>query len=79
MQPDDLPFFEEWSPPAHYDGVNDGAAPFPAGGMPKEGGLAMGQAYAASSMCRTLRYRIERERASCLRVACLYRAKRCTF
>lgn len=62
MQPDDLPFFEEWSPPAHLYGRTDGAVAFPDSGMPHldrmiAGGLTMGQAYAASSMCGTSRYR----------------------
>ena len=64
MQPDDLPFFDEWLPPpntsnepARQSTVN----PLPAAGLPnierlRSNGLQMTNAYAAASMCGTSRY-----------------------
>ena len=67
MQPDDLEFFEEWTPPAHhtssstFDYPTDSDLPFM--NRLRQKGVQFTAAYAASSMCGTSRYRYVR---SCL-------------
>ena len=60
FQPDDLQFFEEWKPAAHFSGRNQ-AIPLPETGLPNierlmKQGLHMKQAYTASPKCGTSRY-----------------------
>ena len=60
FQPDDLQFYEDWSPPPHLSGEPEHY--FPAGsGLPnmnflRDNGRAMKQAYTASPKCGTSRY-----------------------
>ena len=61
MQPDDFEFFEEWMPPAHF--ASGTLFDYPLGSdLPninylRENGVEFKQAYTASSMCGTSRYR----------------------
>jgi hypothetical protein len=61
MHPDDLEFFEVWSPPAHFSPSK--IVDYPSGSdLPnmnflREKGVQFNRAYAASSMCGTSRYR----------------------
>jgi arylsulfatase A-like enzyme len=61
MQPDDLEFFEEWTPPAHFDiseiVENPSGSDLPNINSLRSGGVQMNQAYSASAMCGTSRYR----------------------
>ena len=60
MQPDDLQFFEEWTPPAHFPARRDDVYSFvlPLRNIERlrTAGLQMRQAYTASPMCGTSRY-----------------------
>lgn len=60
MQPDDLAFFEEWLPPAHFP-TNTDTFRYNSFGLPnldrlRNRGLHMTQAYTASPVCGTSRY-----------------------
>ena len=61
MQPDDLEFFEEWMPPAHFPNTNefftyDGVFGLPNLDRLRSRGLHMKQAYTTSPVCGTSRY-----------------------
>ena len=62
MQPDDLQFFDEWSPPPNNPFEPNRKVSFPStSGLPnidglRRNGLQMKQAYTASPMCGTSRY-----------------------
>lgn len=66
FQPDDMAFFEEWTPPAHFpSGNRNDVITFddidPVNGLPnietlRTSGLQMMQAYTTSSVCGTSRY-----------------------
>ena len=61
MQPDDLQFFDEWTPPPNNPNEIDLQKAFPAYGLPnieslRLNGLQMMQAYTASPVCGTSRY-----------------------
>ena len=61
MQPDDLVFFDEWTPPPNNPKTPNKQETFPAAGLPnidalRTGGLQMMQAYTASPKCGTSRY-----------------------
>jgi len=61
MQPDDLPFLDEWTAPPNLPLDQDAEYKFPAVGLPnidslRTNGLQMMQAYTASPMCGTSRY-----------------------
>ena len=61
MQPDDLVFMDEWSPPPNNPDNPDGLNRIPGAGMPnieelRQCGLQMMQAYAASPVCGTSRF-----------------------
>ena len=61
MQPDDLKFFDTWTPPPKKPSNPNLVFPFPDWGLPnierlRKDGLQMMQAYTASPMCGTSRY-----------------------
>lgn len=61
MQPDDLVYFDPWTPPPKNPTSPNSSTPFPDYGLPnierlRLNGLQMMQAYTASSMCGTSRY-----------------------
>ena len=64
MQPDDLPFLDEWGPPPNNPGSSNSKNEFPdnnGNGLPnierlRLNGLQMKQAYTASPVCGTSRY-----------------------
>jgi len=61
MQPDDLAFLDEWTPPPNKPTDPDSEDRFPPSGLPnidslRVNGLQMMQAYAASPVCGTSRY-----------------------
>ena len=64
MQPDDLPFLDEWGPPPNNPGTPNSDNPFPnnyGNGLPnierlRLNGLQMKQAYTSSPVCGTSRY-----------------------
>ena len=61
MQPDDLQFFDEWSPPPNNPYTPNRQVSLPTNGLPnidslRLNGLQMKQAYTASPMCGTSRY-----------------------
>lgn len=60
MQPDDLQFYEEWGPPAHFNGEPEHHYPansdLPWMNYLRDNGLTMMQAYTASPKCGTSRY-----------------------
>jgi len=62
MQPDDLEFFEAWTPPAHFGDEKKYTVDYPEFSDLKnmnflrENGVQMKQAYAASPVCGTSRY-----------------------
>ena len=61
MQPDDLPFFDEWSAPPNNPSQPRQNTNFPSYGLPnierlRINGLQMMQAYTVSPVCGTSRY-----------------------
>ena len=61
MQPDDLVYFDPWTPPPKNPITPNSTTPFPDYGLPnierlRLNGLQMMQAYTASPMCGTSRY-----------------------
>ena len=61
MQPDDMPFFDAWTPPPNNPAQANLKVNFPAAGLPnmeklRTGGVQMMQAYTASPMCGTSRF-----------------------
>ena len=61
MQPDDLQFFDNWSPPPNSPKTPNKKTDFPPGGLPnieklRLNGLQMKQAYTTSPQCGTSRY-----------------------
>jgi len=61
MQPDDLPFMDEWNPPPNTPNNPNKVDPFPPSGLPnierlRNGGVQMMQAYTSSPKCGTSRF-----------------------